>query len=160
MPNARGAGWLTANVRLLAPQNMKTLFTIIGLGLASVGFSQTTNHYPKDALKLAGYATPDSALETWTWAMTKGDKTVMLQTLTPEARKEWERLLAGKTDEQMKAEAAKGAAKLSGYTIQRREVISDSEVVVHFTMIGSNQVLKMDVRKIGSDWKIGGPKQD
>src|SRR6185503_9981007 len=115
---------------------MKTLLIIIGLGLASVGFSQTTNDYPKDALKFAGYASPDSALETWTWAMTKGDKTVMLQSLTPEARKEWEKLLAGKTDEQMKSEAAKGAANLSGYTIQKREVISADEIVVHITRIG------------------------
>jgi hypothetical protein len=139
---------------------MKTLLIIIGLGLASVGFSQTTNDYPKDALKFAGYSSPDSALETWTWAMTKGDKTVMLQTLTPEARPQWEKMLAGKTDEQMKAEAAKGAAKLAGYTVQKRETISADEVVVHFTMIGSDQVLKMDVKKIGSDWKIAGPKQD
>lgn len=136
------------------------LIIIIGLGLASVGFGQTTNDYPKEALKLAGYASPDSALETWTWAMTKGDKTVMLQTLTPEARKDWEKLLAGKTDEQMKAEAAKGAAKLSGYTIQKREVISANEVVVHFSMIGRTEVLKMIVKKIGNDWKIAGPKQD
>ena len=139
---------------------MKTLLIIIGLGLASVGFSQTTNDYPKDALKFAGYASPDSALETWTWAMTKGDKTVMLQSLTPEARKEWEKLLAGKTDEQMKSEAAKGAANLSGYTIQKREVISADEIVVHITRIGSDQVMKMDVKKIGNDWKIAGPKRD
>ena len=91
---------------------MKTLLIIIGLGLASVGFSQTTNDYPKAVLKFAGYTSPDSALETWTWAMTKGDKTVMLQTLTPEARPQWEKMLAEKTDEQMKAEVAKGAAKL------------------------------------------------
>ena len=139
---------------------MKTLLIIIGLGLASVGFSQTTNDYPKDALKFAGYSSPDAALETWTWAMTKGDKAVMLQTLTPEARPQWEKMLAGKTDEQMKAEAAKGAAKLAGYTIQKREVISADEVVVHFTMIGHDQIMKMDVKKIGDDWKIGGPKQD
>ncbi len=135
---------------------MKTLLIIIGLGLASVGYSQTTNDFPKAVLKFAGYASPDSALETWTWAMTTGDKTVMLQTLTPKARPEWEKILAGKTDEQMKAEGA----KLSGYTIQKRETISADEVVVHFTMMGGNQVLKMDVRKTGSDWKIAGPKED
>ena len=151
-------------VRLLTPQkhkHMKTLLIIIiGLGLASVGFSQTTNDYPKSVLKFAGYASPDSALETWTWAMTKGDKKVMLQTLTPEARKEWEKLLGGKTDEQMKSEAAKGADRLSGYRIRQRDIISADEVVVHFSMIGSEQVLKMDVKKIGNDWKIAGPKED
>ena len=137
---------------------MKTLLIVVGLGLASVGFSQTTNDYPKDALKFAGYASPDAALETWTWAMTRGDKTVMLLTLTPEARTVWEKSWAGKTDEQMKAEVAKGAAKFSGYTIKKREVISDDEIVVHLTLIGSDQIRKLDIRKIGTDWKIAGPK--
>jgi hypothetical protein len=133
---------------------MKTLLIIISLGLASAGFSQTTNDYPKDALKFAGYTSPDAALETWTWAMSRGDKTVMLQTLTPEVRKVWEKMLAGKTDEQMKSEAAEATAKLAGYTIQKREVISADEVVIHFTMIGKKDVAKMDVKKIGGDWKI------
>ena len=141
---------------------MRAFFSIItiSLGLASVGFSQTTNDYPKAALKNAGYSTPDSALETWTWAMTKGDKEVILQSLTPETKKDIEKLLAGKTEEQMKADAAKGAAKISGYTIQKREVISADQVVVHITLIGSDEVLKMDVKKIGSDWKIAGPYRD
>ena len=140
---------------------MKILLTIIiGLGLASVGFSQTTNDYPKDTLKLAGYASPDSAFETWTWAYSKGDKTVMLQSLTPEARKEWEKMLAGKTDEQMKAEADKGATKSAGYTIQKREVISADEVVLHFSPTGRTEVFKMVVKKVGKDWKLAGPKLD
>jgi hypothetical protein len=146
-------------VRLLTPQkHMKALLIIVGLGLASVGFSQTTNDYPKDSLKFAGYDSPDSTLETWTWAMNKGDKPVMLQTLTPEARVEWEKLWAGKTDEQMKAELAKGTAKFSGYTIKKREFISDDEIVVHLKLIGSDQIRKLDLRKLGIDWKIAGPK--
>ena len=137
------------------------LFIIIGLGLASVGFSQTTNNYPKDTLKFAGYASPDSALETWTWAMTKGDKVVMLQTMTAEARegKEWAKTLAGATDKQMKSVAAKSAS-LSGYTIQNRKVISADEVVIYYSMIGHDDVLTMDIKKMGSDWKIAGPKWD
>jgi hypothetical protein len=134
---------------------MKTLLIIIGLGLASVGFSQTTNDYPKDTLKFAGYASPDSALETWTWALAKGDKTVILQTLTPEARPQWEKMLAGKTDEQMRA----SGANFPGYTIQKREVISNDEVVLHITMGASDLVQKYDLKRIGNDWKFAGPKK-
>ena len=150
---------LTANVRRLTPQKyIKTLLIIVGLGLASVGFSQTTNDYPKDSLKFAGYDSPDAALETWAWAVIKGDKPVILKTLTPEARTEWEKLWAGKTDEQMKVEMSNEAAKFSGYTIKRREVIAYDEVVVHLTIIGGDEIRKLDFRKIGTDWKIAGPK--
>jgi phage tail tube protein FII len=138
---------------------MKTLLIIISLGLASLGYSQTTNDYSKDTLKCSGFASPDSALETWVWATIKGDKAELLKTLTPEARKEWEEMWAGATDEQMKSEAAKRAAKLTGYTIQKREVISADEVVVHFLVNGTD-LMKMDVKKLGNDWKIAGPKKD
>jgi hypothetical protein len=57
------------------------------------------------------------------------------------------------TDEQMKAVSAKEL----GYTVQKREVVSDVVVVLHTTMIGSDQVHKMVVQKVGSDWKIAGP---
>jgi hypothetical protein len=141
---------------------MKALFTniIIGLGFVSVAFSQTTNDFPKASWAFVGYASPDSALESWTWALAKGDKTVMLQSLTPEAQKEWQRELAGMTDDQIKEKSAKGSAKQQGYTIEKREIISDNEVVLDITMIGSDQMQKMDVKKIGSEWKIAGPKHD
>jgi hypothetical protein len=139
---------------------MKRLFLILSLGLASTVWGQTTNDYPVGALKSAGYATPDSALETWTWAMANGDKKTMLQTLTPEARPEWEKLLTGMTDEQMKSQAAKGVAKQPGYTIVKRETISTNEVVIHLSLMGSKDVMKMDMKKIGNDWKVAGPKKD
>ena len=141
---------------------MKTTLTILLSGLLLCGCSkkQATNDYPKASWAFAGYASPEAAQESWTWALAKGDKTAMLQSLTPEAQKEWQKMLAGMTDEQMKAQAAQGAAKLPGYTIQKREVVSDDEVVLHITMMGSDQVQKYDMKKIGSEWKLAGPKKD
>ena len=81
---------------------MRAFFTsiIIGLGFFSTAYSQTTNEYPKASWAFVGYASPDSALESWTWAFSKGDRKVMLQSLTPEAQKEWQKQFAGMTDEQ------------------------------------------------------------
>ena len=141
---------------------MRTLFTIIviSLGFVSAAFSQTTNDFPKASWAFVGYASPDSALESWTWALATGDKKVMLQSLTLEAKKEWQKELAGMTDDQIKTKSTKDSAKQLGYTIHTREVVSDVEVVLHISMIGSDQVMGMDVKKIGSEWKVAGPKQD
>jgi hypothetical protein len=116
---------------------------------------QAANDYPKGALAFAGYASPDSALESYAWAFSKGDRAAMAQSVTPELQKE----LAGKTDNQIKA-AVELEAKQPGYTIQKREVVSDDEVVLHITMIGSDQIVKMVVKKIGNEWKVAGPKRD
>lgn len=115
-----------------------------------------THVYPRASLAFAGYASPESAMESWVWAMTKGDKTVMLQSLTPEASKGRQEL-AGKAESKMRAEFAKNGSDFTGYTIQKRKAISDNEVVLHVTMFGSDQVQKYDIRKVGSDWKLNGP---
>jgi hypothetical protein len=136
---------------------MKTLLVVIGLGIASVGCRQATNDYPKSALKFAGFSTPDAALETWTWALINGDKAELMQSLTPEARKEWEQVLTRGTDEEWKSLAAKRAAHLTEYTIQKREVISADEVVIHILVNGTDP-MKKDIKKIGNEWKIAGSK--
>ena len=92
--------------------------------------------------------------------MTKGDKTVMLQSLTPEAQIKWQKILAGMTDAELKAQAAEDVAKIQGYIVQKREVVSDDEVVLHITMMGSDQVQKYDMKKIGSEWRFSEIKKD
>ena len=141
---------------------MKTTFTILLFGLLLCGCTkkQATNNYPKESLAFAGYTRPEAALESWAWAMTKGDKTVMLQSLTPEAQIKWQKILAGMTDAELKAQAAEGVAKIQGYIVQKREVVSDDEVVLHITMMGSDQVQKYDMKKIGSEWRFAEIKKD
>jgi hypothetical protein len=140
---------------------MKTTLTILLSGLLLCGCTkkQVTNDYPKASWIFAGYGSPDSALESWTWALSKGDKAVMLQSLTPEAQKESQKTLAGISDDPNVAQAQLGASP-PGYRIQRREIVSDDEVVLHVTTTGSNQVQKYDLKKIGTEWKLVGPKKD
>ncbi len=131
----------------------------MSLGLASIGYGGTTNDYPKDSLAFAGYASPDAALESWTWAMHRGDRSAMLRSLTLEARKQWEKLFDGKTESELKAEAAKGAGEVpKGYTIERREVSGD-KAILH-VRIGNSPAGKMELRKIGDEWKVAGAKNN
>ena len=138
---------------------MKTTSIIVLSGLLLCGCSkkQATNNYPKESLALVGYASPDAALESWTWALSGNDTNAMMQSLTPQAQKAYEKLLAGKTDAQ-RAEAAKAAAGIPGYTIQKREVVADDDVIITMSIIGSSEVMKMEFKKIGNDWKLAGPK--
>ena len=138
---------------------MKTTFIVLLSGLLLCGCSkkQATNDYPNDSWAFVGYARPDSALESWTWALSRDDTKVMLQSLTPEAQKAYEKLLAGQTDAQ-RAEAAKAAARIPGYTIQKREVIADDDVIITMSITGTSEVMKMEFKKIGNDWKLVGPK--
>jgi hypothetical protein len=141
---------------------MKTALIILLSGLFLCGCSQkqATNDYPKNSWAFAGYASPDSALESWIWAFSKGDKAVMLQSLTTESQQVWETHLTGETDAQMQAQAAKAMAGVFGYTIQKRKINSDDDVIISLTMNGIGQAMKMELKKIGNDWKVAGPKND
>jgi hypothetical protein len=115
---------------------------------------------PHPTLAFAGYNSPDSALESWLWACFQGDKTTMLQSLTPEEQEDYKHAFDGKTDAQIKDAAAKISAQFSGYTVQKMEIVSDIEVILNYTFAGSDQVQKMVVKKIGNEWKVAGPSQD
>jgi hypothetical protein len=111
-------------------------------------------------LAFAGYDSPDSALESWIWAYSQGDKTNMLQSLIPEEQNDFKRAFNGRTDAQMKAEAAKIRSQLSGYTVQKMDIVSDTQVILNFTFTGSDLVQKMIIKKIGNEWKVAGPSPD
>lgn len=138
---------------------MKTTFIVLLSGLLLYGCSkkQATNNYPKESWASVGYASPDAALESWTLALSKNDTNAMMQSLTPEARQAYERLLAGQTDAQ-RAEAAKAAARIPGYTIQKREFIAGDDVIITMSITGTSEVMKMEFKKTGNDWKLVWPK--
>ena len=138
---------------------MKNILIIVLSGFALCGCSkkETAKHYPKDTLVFSGYASPDSACESFTWAVSKGDKAVILQSMAPAARDGFEKHLAGKTDAQIKEEITKGMG-FPGYTVQKREIISDDEVILDIMVDGADQIQKMDLKKIGSEWKLDDPK--
>lgn len=119
--------------------------------------------FPKESWAFAGYATPEAALQSWTWAMCKGEKKAMLACLSPEARKELEKLLANQSDSQSAADGAKGASMISGYQIVDREARSDSEVELTISMAmtdGPTNPMKMTVQRVENEWKIVGPSKD
>lgn len=137
-----------------------TSVLLAGLLLCGCSKKPMSNDYPKETWAFAGYASPDSALESWAWAFSQGERKVMLQCLVPEAQTILERELAGKSDGAIKALAAQIAAKDKGYTIQSREIISGDDVILHISEYGSDRLTRIELKKIGSDWKLTGPCQD
>ncbi len=111
-------------------------------------------------LAFAGYDSPDSALESWIWACFQGDKTNMLQSLTPEEQEDYKHAFDGKTDAQIKDVASKIGSQFSGYTIQKMDIVSDTHVILNYTFAGSDLLLKMVINKIGNEWKVAGPSPD
>jgi len=129
---------------------------------AATNQSAISDH-PKETWNYAGYATPEDALQTWTWAMSKSDQETMLSSLTPESRKQWEQIFASQPAAGV---GMKGLGKIAGYKIVDSGLVSESEAWVAISMTESKpsatepRIMKMILKKVGSDWKVSGPSQN
>ncbi len=132
---------------------------------ASIGQEQTpaANLLPKEAWAYAGYTTPAAALESVAWALSKGDVKAFLASLTPDARKELEQQIQGKSEDQV-AQMLQGEVKsLSALRLDRVRDVSDSETTfVLYTEETDNGLVKtkdesvLKFRKIGNEWRCAG----
>ncbi len=113
-------------------------------------------NFSKESWAFAGYATPEAALQTWTWAMSKGDKQTMLASLVPDERIKWEKDLAHE-------DIAGEGAKILGYQVVNQEIRSDSEVDLTISWRvrnGRTNKMKWTIQKLEGDWKIVGPAKN
>jgi hypothetical protein len=125
--------------------------------------NQTTD-YPKANWSFAGYATPEAALQSWTWAYSKGDQKIMLECLSPQEQPKYESEFSKTTQSQFTDECEKASSIFKGYQIVNRQTRSDSEIdlaVVITTTDGQTMPeQKYKMIKIGNDWKMAGPTKE
>ena len=118
-------------------------------------------NFPKDSWAFSGYATPEAALQSWTWAYSKGDKQKMLGSLSSEVRGDWETRLIGQTDSQLAIDCEKASSNIKGYDILERTNRSDEEVVLTILLSTNDGQQSGEQRyrlvKVESEWKFAGP---
>jgi hypothetical protein len=122
------------------------------------------DNFPRETWAYAGYASPESALQSSAWAAVRGDVDTFLKGMSPEEqariRNDW------KTHEKGDAEIRDFLINYWGQTkavrIEGRQALSDSEAIL--TMFfdrekGGSQRMKMKVQRIGTEWKLAGPQE-
>jgi hypothetical protein len=119
------------------------------------------NYWPKEQLSYAGYADPESALESLLAAMKNGGNLSSWRTsCTPEAvnglEQEWKK--HGLSEEQQEAEVKTMAnmfmSASSGFHIIDQKLISPDEAVINLSFDGEGKARKFVLRKTGNEWKF------
>ena len=110
------------------------------------------DYLPKESWAFAGYADPDSALQSCLWAWSSGDAKAVMGSITPAHRASW----GFKSDEEIAARIARNFSHVRGFRILERQNVSDSE----FNLMVSDADVKQKVgfcyKRIGSEWKFDG----
>ena len=122
-----------------------------------VGSGQTD--FPKTEWRFAGYADPESALESTFWAMNQGDIKTYLSSLAPGGTLAKE--AQGKTENEITGMTRQIVGGLTGYKIINKQFASPERVIVTFlpeTGIGQtpNRPGRLVIVRVGNDWKVAG----
>jgi hypothetical protein len=118
-------------------------------------------NWPKESWAFAGYATPSAALQTSLWAASRGDATTFLHSVTGDAQKMAEALLAGKSQSEISAAVAAQFAGVKSFRVVSSEMQNDDTVVL--TTASEEQsgtvTKKALLKKVGDEWKLAGAAQ-
>lgn len=113
--------------------------------------------FPRDSWQFAGYDTPESAIESVTWAISQGDEDSYLASLAPELQDEMQSELADGSFSELGPLVLGNAA---GYRILDRQTISDNERIVTLYMDGQGHELALDLIKGRDGWRVVGQSSD
>src|SRR5690242_403041 len=83
---------------------------------------------PRDSWAFAGYATPEAALQSVAWAMSRGDVKTFFASLSPETQSQYARRFEGKTDDQIAALLNLEISPLQALRLDRKKTSSEGAV--------------------------------
>jgi hypothetical protein len=108
-----------------------------------------------------GYASPDAALQSLLYAVSKGDVKGFLGGITDELQKTMELTADGKSSGEVLAAIAAETAHLKAVRVLGREAQADDTVLVTaaFEEENSTATKKLLVKKVGTEWKFSGDMQ-
>ena len=110
--------------------------------------------HPRASWKFAGYATPQAAFESMTFAVSTGDAKAALSSLVPEISKVQEQEFAKMSETELRDRIIQGAIDTTGFRIIRTDSVADDEVFLTVVTEGKrDHEDKVRLKRIQGEWK-------
>lgn len=116
---------------------------------------------PKELWAFSGYATPETALQSVAWAMSKGDVKTFLASLSPETQTSYAQQFEGKTESEIAILLSEEISQLPALRLDRKQVSTDGKVTfVLYSEETDDGTTKtkdeavMSFKHIGDEWKL------
>jgi hypothetical protein len=121
--------------------------------------SATADYWPQDSWAFKGYATPDASLQTSLWASSNGDVKALLAAATGRMKEVIEADLGGKSATEASVKMMDEVMGMKSVRVINREPRGDDTTIltVEFEGHPDTHTEKIEMKKIGNDWKISGP---
>jgi RNA polymerase sigma factor (sigma-70 family) len=151
-------------LKVMAWTKMKTavvvgLVVILATGATGVAIKhhqQPRGPIPEKSWANVGFATPEAALQSAFWAMSKGDIIALHKSYTAEFRNQFMQTTGkGKSTADLTAMFIQIAGSIGQFQVDSTEQTSDDQVIVHFHTGGLRDATQ-PMRRVGNEWKLDG----
>src|SRR5581483_9033829 len=122
--------------------------------------TQTQTSFPRSSWANAGYADPQSALETIFWAQAQGDGKTYLASMTPDLQQRLEQQFAGQLSKQgmsleelFTQKSKQHINAVTGFYIWGQQTVSN-QLLLRVWIPGKGQNATFKMKKIGNEWKL------
>jgi hypothetical protein len=118
-------------------------------------------YVPKEKWTRAGFATPETTVQSFFWAIANQDVSYIVQCMAPKMKAQFDRQFAGKSVEEQQKELAEGMAafgRMGGYRIAETERISENKVRLGIEAAAGGHIMKLPLERIDNEWKLNEPK--
>jgi hypothetical protein len=124
---------------------------------------QQATAFPRESWTFAGYGSPESALVSAIWSMQQGNPKQYFESLTPEEQLRMTKVWEGKSPEEIAAKHVSDTAKITGMKILTSQEVAPGQTILSVQIDGVDRTERVNMQRIGNDWKFGGfirdPKQ-
>jgi len=125
---------------------------------SGAGAEGDQNYWPRDQFAFAGFAEPESALETTLWIWVDADLDSLLPYCTPEQRSELEEACGGRSEAEMAAVRQRMAALFSldrgGVSFMGKRMTSPDEALLDVYFEGDGKRRRFSLKKSGDQWVV------
>ena len=158
---------INTTLKIMAWTKLKTALAIatvvvLATGTATVTWKRVGARPKAAAIQFAGYHTPEETFQSLLWGAGTGDVEKFLAGFTEEAQAQFRsRVLAGKSDDEIRKRSIALAAAMAGYVISQKKVVSEDEAHLHVTAPASKDGLPSGhtvivMKRVGTEWKRSG----
>src|SRR5262245_39198908 len=116
----------------------------------------STAAHPRESWQFSGYATPEAALQSTLFAISKADYNSIMTSLTPEEAQRMQKEMdaANKSPEEVAEKLRREVAKATSYQVLETKETSPTEATLLIYASGEEKVQRVLLQKIGADWKF------
>jgi len=112
--------------------------------------------FPREAWSYAGYQTPESALISAIYSMQQGNPKQYFDSLTTDEQARMAKTWEGKSNEEIAAKHVSDTAKITSIKVLNAQETTPGQMVLSVYIGGVDRAEKVNMQRVGNDWKFGG----